>query len=307
MSDILGTSLAMASVTKLIARVARTPSTVLVTGETGTGKELVARALHDQSARCDGPFVAINCGAMPESILESELFGHARGAFTGASESRDGLLVEASGGTIFLDEVGDMPMSMQVKLLRALDTRSVRPVGKTQEIGFDARVVAATNRDLETAVEDGAFREDLLFRLNVIRIELPPLCARGGADIALLARHFARREISREAMDLLAAYSWPGNVRELRNAMEHAVALARGDEIAPDDLPPRVRTYERTQVFLASGGDPNELMSMHEMERRYALHVLDAVGGNKSLATRILGWNRKTLYRRLSRWSPSSK
>jgi two-component system response regulator HydG len=307
MSDILGSSIAMAAVTKLIARVARTPSTVLVTGETGTGKELVARALHDQSARCDGPFVAINCGAMPESILESELFGHARGAFTGAAESRDGLLVEASGGTIFLDEVGDMPLSMQVKLLRALDTRSVRPVGKTQEVGFDARVVAATNRDLETAVEEGAFREDLLFRLNVIRVELPPLRARGGADISLLARHFARREISREAMELLVAYAWPGNVRELRNAMEHAVALARGDEIAADDLPPRVRSYERTHVVLASGGDPSELLSMNEMERRYALHVLDAVGGNKSLATRILGWNRKTLYRRLSRWSPSSK
>jgi len=165
------------------------------------------------------------------------------------------------------------------------------------------RVVAATNRDLETAVEDGAFREDLLFRLNVIRVELPPLRARG-ADVALLARHFARKPISREAMDLLMTYPWPGNVRELRNAMEHAIALSHEEEIIADDLPPRVRGYERSHVLVASG-DPNELVPMHEVERRYALHVLDAAGGNKSLATRILGWNRKTLYRRLSRWSSS--
>ena len=295
MSEILGTSAAMASVTRLVARLAKTQSTVLVTGETGTGKELVARALHDQSDRKGGPFVAINCGAMPETILESELFGHARGAFTGADTARDGLFVEASGGTIFLDEVGEMPISMQVKLLRALDTRAVRPVGKTREIGFDVRVVAATNRDLEVAVEQKLFREDLLFRLNVIRVELPPLRARGRADVALLARRFARRDISNEAMELLATYAWPGNVRELRNAIEHAVALSRGGEIVPDDLPARIREQAR--------GGSSELVSMEEVERRYVLHVLDTVAGNKSLATRILGWNRKTLYRRLARWS----
>jgi two-component system response regulator HydG len=232
---------------------------------------------------------------MPETILESELFGHARGAFTGAENARDGLFVEASGGTIFLDEVGEMPISMQVKLLRALDTRSVRPIGKTREIPFDARVIAATNRDLEALVEDKRFRQDLLFRLNVIRVELPPLRARGRADIVLLARHFARRAISDEALDMLASYSWPGNVRELRNAIEHGVALSHGGEITGADLPARVRNHDR------SGS--HELATMDEVERRHVLHVLDAVAGNKSLAVRILGWNRKTLYRRLARWS----
>jgi two-component system response regulator HydG len=295
MSALLGSSAAMSSVTKLVTRLAKTQSTVLVTGETGTGKELVARALHEQSTRRDGPFVAINCGAMPETILESELFGHARGAFTGADTTREGLFVEASGGTIFLDEVGEMPISMQVKVLRALDTRAVRPVGQTREIGFDARVIAATNRDLDAAVEEKSFRQDLLFRLNVIRVELPPLRARGN-DVVMLARHFAGRSISPEALEMLGAYPWPGNVRELRNAMEHAIALSRGDEIAADDLPPRIRAHERPPA--------SDLVTMEEVERRYVLHVLDAVAGNKSLAVRILGWNRKTLYRRLARWSP---
>jgi two-component system response regulator HydG len=287
----------MASVTRLVARLAKTDSNVLVTGETGTGKELVARALHDQSNRRGGPFVAINCGAMPETILESELFGHTRGAFTGADNARDGLFVEASGGTIFLDEVGEMPITMQVKLLRALDTHTVRPIGNAREIPFDARVVAATNRDLEAAVEDKTFRQDLLFRLNVIRVELPPLRTRGRADVALLARHFARRSISPEAMEMLTAHRWPGNVRELRNAIEHAVALSRGPEIVPDDLPERMRRIDLQPA--------NDLVSMDEVERRHVLHVLDAVAGNKSLAVRILGWNRKTLYRRLARWSSS--
>jgi len=286
----------MAAVAKLVTRLARTQSTVLVTGETVTGKELIARALHEQSDRHLGPFVAINCGAMPETILESELFGHTRGAFTGAETARDGLFVEASGGTIFLDEVGEMPITMQVKLLRALDTRTVRPIGKARETGFDVRVVAATNRDLEAAVEAKTFRQDLLFRLNVIRVELPPLRERGRADIALLARHFSRRMISPEAMEILGAYPWPGNVRELRNAIEHAMTLCRGDEITPDDLPPRIRVCE-------SPKPANDLVSMDEVERRHVLHVLDAVAGNKSLAVRILGWNRKTLYRRLARWS----
>ena len=295
MSEILGTSSAMTSVIRLVARLAKADSNVLVTGETGTGKELVARALHDQSGRRDGPFVAINCGAMPETILESELFGHARGAFTGAETARDGLFVEASGGTIFLDEVGEMPLTMQVKLLRALDRRAVRPIGKTHEIAFDARVVAATNRDLDVAVEEKTFRQDLLFRLNVIRVELPPLRARGRVDVALLARHFARRPISTEAMEVLASYEWPGNVRELRNAIEHAIALSRGPEIMPDDLPARIRVQQPQPA--------NDLVSMDEVERRHVLHVLDAVAGNKSEAVRILGWNRKTLYRRLARWS----
>ncbi len=308
---ILGDSPAIQAVSALIARVARSETTILVTGETGTGKELVARALHDKSDRKNGPFVAINCGALPETILESELFGHARGAFTDAKVDRSGLLVEASGGTLFLDEVGEMPLSMQVKLLRALDTRTVRPVGKGGEVPFDARIVAATNRDLESAVEARTFREDLLFRLNVIRIALPPLRSRGG-DVLVLAQRFIERFAARSkkavsglsaaAAEMLLAYAWPGNVRELQNAIEHAVALAQHEQIVADDLPERIRSYRRSHVLVA-GDDPTELVSMEEVERRYALHVLDAVSGNKSMATRILGWNRKTLYRRLARWN----
>jgi DNA-binding NtrC family response regulator len=308
---LFGDSPAMQAVSALVTRVARSETTILVTGETGTGKELVARALHDRSDRKSGPFVAINCGAMPEAILESELFGHARGAFTDAKTEHPGLFVEASGGTLFLDEVGDMPLSMQVKLLRALDTRTVRPVGKGGEIAFDARIVAATNRDLESAVEAKTFREDLLFRLNVIRIALPPLRSRGG-DVLVLAQRFIERfaarakkavsGLSAPAAAMLLAYQWPGNVRELQNAIEHAVALAQHEQIIADDLPERIRSYRRSHVLVA-GDDPTELVSMEEVERRYAMHVLDAVAGNKSMATRILGWNRKTLYRRLARWS----
>ncbi len=308
---LLGESMAMVAVTKMIARIADSETTTLITGETGTGKELVARAIHERGKRSAGPFVAINCGAMPEQLLESELFGHAKGAFTDAKEKRTGLFVQASGGTLFLDEVGEMPAAMQVKLLRALETRTVRPVGSNAETPFDARIVAATNRDLETAVEERTFREDLLYRLNVIQIELPPLRARG-SDVLLLAQRFLERFAARAHKDVrglsavvaekLLAYAWPGNVRELQNSMERAVALAQHEEIVADDLPEKIRDYRRSHVLVA-GDDPGELVSMEEVERRYALRVLEAVGGNKSMATRILGWDRKTLYRRLARWS----
>jgi DNA-binding NtrC family response regulator len=308
---LLGSSPAMRKVHEMIARVAATDATLLVTGETGTGKELVARAVHDRGPRRDGPFVAINCGAMPEALLESELFGHARGAFTDAKEKRTGLFVQATGGTLFLDEVGEMPLTMQVKLLRALETRAVRPVGSNAEVPFDARIIAATNRDLETAVEERTFREDLLYRLNVIQIALPPLRARGG-DVLVLAQTFLERFAARGKKDVrglspavaekLMAYAWPGNVRELQNAMERAVALAQHELVVVEDLPERIRDYRRSHVIVASD-DPDELVSMEEVERRYALRVLEAVGGNKNMATRILGWDRKTLYRRLERWA----
>jgi two-component system response regulator HydG len=310
-ASLLGSSPAMRKVHDMIARVAATDATLLVTGETGTGKELVARAVHDRGPRRDGPFVAINCGAMPEALLESELFGHARGAFTDAKEKRTGLFVQATGGTLFLDEVGEMPLTMQVKLLRALETRAVRPVGSNTEVPFDARIIAATNRDLETAVEERTFREDLLYRLNVIQIALPPLRARGG-DVLVLAQHFLERFAARSKKDVrglspafaekLMAYAWPGNVRELQNAMERAVALAQHEQVVVEDLPERIRDYRRSHVIVASD-DPDELVSMEEVERRYALRVLEAVGGNKNMATRILGWDRKTLYRRLERWA----
>jgi two-component system response regulator HydG len=314
LEGLLGESAPMQAVTELVNRIAESDTTTLVTGETGTGKELVARAIHNRSKRREGPFIAINCGAMPATLLESELFGHVKGAFTDARDNRTGLFVEANGGTLLLDEVGEMPLSMQVKLLRALETRTVRIVGSNVERPFDVRVVAATNRDLESAVEEQAFREDLLYRLNVIQVALPPLRARGN-DVLALAQHFLQRFAQRGKKNVngflvavaekLLAYAWPGNVRELQNAMERAVALAEHEQIVVDDLPEKIRDYQPSH-FLVTANDPEELVSMEEVERRYALRVLEAVGGNKSLATRILGWDRKTLYRRLERWGITS-
>ncbi len=268
---------------------------------------MVARALHRQSRRSAKPFMAINCAAMPEALLESELFGHARGAFTDARQAHSGLLVEADGGTVFLDEIGDMPIGLQPKLLRVVQERTVRPIGATTEVAIDVRFVAATNLDIESAVEEKRFREDLLFRLNVIRLELPPLRART-ADILPLAQHFMQRfaaatgkqvnAISPAVAERLLSYSWPGNVRELQNCMERGVALARFNELGIDDLSERVRLHKNTDVVIA-GNDPSELLRMEEVERRYILHVLEAVQGNKTAAARILGIERKTLYRKL--------
>ncbi len=305
----VGQSPAMQRVYDLLARVADSDASVLVTGESGTGKEVVARALHRQSRR-PGAFVAINCAAVPEALLESELFGHVRGAFTGAQDARPGLFVEARRGTIFLDEIGDMPLGLQPKLLRVLQERRVRPVGSTNEIPVDVRILAATNRDLESAVEDKRFREDLFFRINVIQIPLPPLRARVG-DILLLAQHFiqelARRTgksvkgVSVEAATKLLAYPWPGNVRELMNCVERAVALTRHDQIVVEDLPDRVQNHHSAQIVLG-GDDPTQLLPMDEVEKRYILRVLEAVAGNKTAAARILGFERKTLYRKLERF-----
>ena len=308
--ELLGASPAMKEVYDLLERVAESESTVLVSGESGTGKELVARALHRRSKRATGPFVAINCAAMPEQLLESELFGHTKGAFTDARTARPGLFVQAKGGTIFLDEIGDMPLGLQPKLLRALQERTVRPVGGDHETPIDVRVVAASNRDLETAIEERKFREDLYYRINVIHVELPPLRARG-ADVLLLAQHYLEhfaaqsqkdvRSLDPEAAERLSAYAWPGNVRELANCLERAVALTRGESVGSADLPEKIRNY-RTSHMLVAATDPSELVPLEEVEKRYILRVLEAVGGNKTLAAQVLGLDRKTLYRKLDRY-----
>jgi two-component system response regulator HydG len=307
---LVGQSVAMRTVYDLVERVADSEATILITGESGTGKEVFANAIHRRSRRAHGPFVAVNCTAMPETLLESELFGHTRGAFTDAREARTGLFVQARGGTLLLDEVGDMPMTLQPKILRVLQERKVRPLGSSTEVAIDVRVIAATNRDLETAIEERRFREDLYFRLNVIQIPLPPLRSRAG-DVLPLAQHlletFASRAakpiagIAPAAAEKLAAYAWPGNVRELQNCIERAVALARFEQILVDDLPEKIKDYRPSHVLVA-GDDPAELAPMEEVERRYVLRVLEAVHGNKAAAARVLGFERKTLYRKLERW-----
>ena len=313
--DLVGESAAMQRVYDLLSRVADSDASVLITGESGTGKEVVAHAIHRRSGRARGPFVAVNCSAMPEALLESELFGHTKGAFTDAREARSGLFAEARGGTLFLDEIGDMPMTLQPKILRALQERRVRPVGSNVESAIDVRILAATNRDLEEAIEEKRFREDLYFRLNVIQVALPPLRSRGG-DVLPLAQHFldtfAKRAgkavtgIAQAAAERLATYAWPGNVRELQNCMERAVTLARFEDIIVEDLPEKIRDYRPSHVLVA-GDDPAELVPMEEVERRYVRRVLEAVGGNKAAAARVLGFERKTLYRKLERWDQSAK
>jgi two-component system response regulator HydG len=308
--EIVGGSAAMSEVFELLARVAQSEATVLITGESGTGKELAARAIHARSRRGRGPFVAVNCAALPEALLESELFGHARGAFTDAKASRVGLFAQADGGVLLLDEIGELPLGLQPKLLRALQERKVRPVGSDVESAFDVRVIAATNRDLQSDVEDRKFREDLYYRINVIHVGMPPLRSRGG-DVLLLAQRFIRVYAAREGKSVvglsppvaerLLAYAWPGNVRELQNCMERAVALARFDEIMIEDLPERVRDYHRVPI-LVDTEDPTEMIPLEEVERRYVLRVLEAVGDNKSLAAQVLGLDRSTLYRKLERY-----
>ncbi len=307
---LLGQSASMQKVRSTIDRIAEADSSVLITGESGTGKEVVAQLLHRKSKRVKGPFVAVNCAAMPENLLESELFGHVKGSFTDARTTRIGLFAQASGGTLFLDEIGDLPIALQPKLLRALQERMIRPIGANAEVAIDARVIAATNKDLEHAIDQKAFREDLYFRINVLGISLPPLRARGG-DALSLALHFVERfatrmgkpvrGIAHPAGEKILAYGWPGNVRELGNAMERAVALTRFEEIAVEDLPEKVAAYRNEHVVVASH-DPTDLATMDEVERRYVLKVLEAVGGNRTEAARVLGFDRKTLYRKLLRY-----
>jgi DNA-binding NtrC family response regulator len=306
--ELVGSSPAMERVYKLLARVADSDSSVLITGESGTGKELVARALHASSPRATHPFVAINCAAMPETLLESELFGHEKGAFTDARTARPGLFVQASGGTLLLDEIGDLPLALQPKLLRALQERVVRPVGGRREVPFDVRLLAATNRDLETAIEEGRFRQDLYFRIDVIEVALPPLRARGN-DVLALAQHFLVHFSEKGSKKLvgfstpaarhLVDYDWPGNVRELHNVVERAVALATHDHVTADDLPEKILKAERPRAPISL--EPGELLSLDEMERRYILHVLEASGGSRTAAARTLGLDRSTLWRKLER------
>ncbi len=308
--EILGQSRAMQKVFDLMTQVAGADAGALITGESGTGKELVARALHEKSKRKSGPFVGINCSAVPEGVLEQQLFGSARGEGPDGKGERKGLFVQADGGTLFLDEVGEVPLSLQPKLLRALQEKKVLPIGGDREIPFDVRVIAATHQDLEEAIGDGRFRDDLFYRLNVVEIELPPLRERGG-DVLLLAQRFLEvfaaraskpvKGISPQAAEKLMAYDWPGNVRELSNCMERAVALTHLDHISVDDLPERVQHHKATRLVVDSD-NPQTFIPLDELEKRYILRVLDACQGARKKASRILGIDRKTLYRKLVRW-----
>lgn len=318
--DMTGTCRQMTRTFDLVQRVAQSDATVLVTGESGTGKELVALAIHARSARAKGPFVAINCAAMPEALLESELFGHAKGAFTDARYATTGLFLKAMGGTLFLDEIGEMPLSMQGKLLRALQERTVRPVGVDVELPFDARVITATHRDLDADVAANRFRQDLFYRINVVCITLPPLRARG-RDVMTIAQQTLRRcqlgrqrviGFQRNAIEAMLAYPWPGNVRELQNAVQRAVAFADFDHISVHDLPDGIRDFKT--VRRRGPAARFEIMTIAELERRHIARVLEATRGNKTVAARILGFDRRTLYRKLedqafaaSTFAPSRK
>ncbi len=302
---LLGTSPAMQELRETIAKVAKSEATVLVAGESGTGKELVARAIHYEGFRAGNEFVAVNCGALVGSLLESELFGHVRGSFTGAMSDKEGLFVAAEGGSLFLDEIGELPLELQPKLLRALQEREVRPVGASKPNKVDVRLIAATNRNLAELVREGGFREDLYYRLDVITLVVPPLRERA-SDIPDLARHFVRRASKRcrraplfigsDACDWLVAQPWPGNVRELENAIERAVVLASTDELGAKDFetrtPPRLREQAGTE----------ELISIEELERRHITRVLAACDGQKTKASAILGINRTTLWKKLRQY-----
>ncbi len=323
--NIVGASPRIQRIFRLVARVAPTDSTVLLLGESGTGKELVARSLHVQSKRAQGPFVPVNVGAIPETLIESELFGYRRGAFTGATQDRPGLLENADGGTLFLDEIAEMPLAAQVKLLRTLETNEVRRLGDNSTRLVNLRVIAATHRDLRALADAGKFREDLYYRLNVVQIELPPLRERP-EDIGLLASYFLESAAGRqgrkgmhfspEAMATLVKYDYPGNVRELENAIEHAVTLAEGDEIRPADLPAAVR-YPRMlprhveeppraaagsaapAAALPPGQDPRDAWSLADVEKEHVRRVLALHRGNATTAARQLGISRTTLWRKL--------
>ncbi|MFZ5442760.1 MAG: sigma-54-dependent transcriptional regulator [Myxococcota bacterium] len=312
-AELLGTSPPMQELFRMLHRVADTMTTVLVTGESGVGKELVARALHQESRRRAGPFVAINCGALPENLLESELFGHVKGAFTDARADRAGVFREANGGTLFLDEVGELPISLQPKLLRVLQERVVRPLGASREVPVDVRIVCATNVDLREAVEQGKFREDLYYRLDVVHLEVPPLRARG-TDVLLLAEAFLERlgkrdgrlapKLPPEIAARLMAYEWPGNVRELLNLLERVMALSNGDTIREEDLPDRVR--RGGPAVIPDAAEPATILPLAEVEKRYILKVLGLLKGNKRKAAEALGLDRSTLYRKLQTYGDTS-
>jgi transcriptional regulator with PAS, ATPase and Fis domain len=309
--NIIGRSPAMQRVYQIIERVALSNITVLIGGRTGTGKELVARAIHSHSPRASKPFVDINCGALPEQLAESELFGHQRGAFTGATETKKGLFETAHGGTIFFDEVQALKPELQAKLLRVLQERVIRRVGGRENIDVDVRVIAATNQDIVKAVDNGAFREDLYYRLNVVHIFLPDLRDRR-EDITLLIDHFLKRfagknsegaaetrQFSNDAMRLLLSFDWPGNVRELENAIEHAYAIGIGPTLKISDLPPYLNGLDRKMRPIVPLG---EKRTLDEVERRHILFILEETGDNHVRAAEILGIDRRTLYRKLDKY-----
>lgn len=315
---IIGASRQMQELFKLINRAARSTSTVLITGESGTGKELVARSIHQmeqrqipqrQGSNRAGDFIAVNCAAIPAELMESELFGHTGQAFTGARQARSGLFESADGGTIFLDEIGEMPISLQPKLLRVLQEGTIRRIGDDREREINLRVIAATNRDLEKEVREGRFREDLYWRLNVIHLHLTPLRERP-FDIPLLVEHFINKiaeksgrpplNVTPETLAILTAYQWPGNARELENAIERAVALAEGGNLVPEDLPERVRNQAGTTTLIARGKENR--LTLYQLEREYIVETLRMTGKNKSRAAEILGVDRRTLHRKLDEY-----
>ena len=309
--NIISTSPRMAAVMRMIEQVADSGASVLLSGESGTGKDLLARTMHFASARRDGPFVPVNCAAIPETLIESELFGYVRGAFTDARQGKTGLFTAASGGTLFLDEIGEMPPPLQAKLLRVIEDKKVRPLGATEESPIDVRIVTATNIDLDRAVEQGKFRSDLYYRVAGVSIAVPPLRERP-EDIPLLTRHFLLRAcaeagkptplLAPEAVTCLTRYRWPGNIRELQNAIQRAVILCTGNLIQPGDLPPRVTDTDRSPMnidnLVARG------LGLEQLEREYIHAVLASVNGNKSEAAAVLRIDRKTLYRKLENPAP---
>ena len=309
--NLVGKSPAMKELTDLVTMIAPTDATVLITGESGTGKELIARSIHDGSARKDGPMVVLNCAALTETLLESELFGHEKGAYTGADKQRDGRFVQAHNGTLFLDEIGEMPLTMQAKLLRAIQEKEIQRVGSDKTVKVDVRIIAATNRDLEQEVADGKFREDLFYRLNVVTLRIPPLRERDG-DIHLLAQHFLEKFAERnrkqvkgitpQAMDMLLKHSWPGNVREMENAMERAVIILTGEFITEKELPLGICGPQCDDTPMEQEESEPILQSLEEVEKKTILATLKAVDGNKSEAARRLGITRKTLHSKLAKY-----
>jgi len=303
--QLIGKSPSMQKIYDLIERISDNSSNVLITGESGTGKELVAKAIHYNGVRKEGSFVPINCAAIPETLLESELFGYKKGAFTDAKSDKKGLIFEAHEGTLFLDEITEMPLSLQAKLLRVIETREVRPLGDTSAYSVDVRIISTSNRDIESLIQQGKFREDLYYRLKVIDIEMPPLRERK-EDIPLLIQNFINKfsqefkkrisGVSEEALKLLLNHSWPGNVRELENVIQRAITLSQHEEILPEDLPSALLQREEENLFAKA---MEKKFTLNQLEKEYIKRVLLNTGGNKSKAAEILGLDRKTLYRKL--------
>jgi two-component system response regulator AtoC len=310
LDGIIGTSAGMQDVLRMISRLKDTRTAVLISGESGTGKELVARAIHFRGALAQAPFVAVDCGALVPTLMESELFGYEKGAFTGATRSKSGLFQAANGGTLFLDEIGELPLEMQTKLLRVLQEKEVRPVGSNDKVNVDVRVIAATNRDLEAAYREGTFRKDLYFRLNVVTVHLPPLRERR-SDIAMLVHHFLNRfapathlQVTPAAMKSLLQYDWPGNVRELENCIARGVTLGNQQVIDVPDLPPAIRTEQPVgQAMTPQDAATLSTTALAEMEKMTILRVFEQAHGDKALAGKMLGISRATLYRKLKRYN----